>query len=300
MKNLLLTALAVTMLPSLALAAGPVPPAKLEKNSHNAWLAQLGASASPYADYAFAWLEAQKTRALPAQVMADPDKIFVSTDGPLAATMKLEGDGTRANPGTGEVVVGTSAGLETYGLIDADVNQVLETILFRWGKPVGKTSGITFPHDTVFSYREERAAPEWAPNAYKTLTFKRLGGVVNDMNDIFAMVVRGNATEGYTLVGSFLAPYTEGGLETTTSTYITMIYIRPVAGGKTDYRVAGILTGQTYYFGGDGTDEKNKADLAKARANFGFNAKKIREGQKGFYAQVKALKDTGKIPERKK
>lgn len=268
-------------LPLAASAAGPNPPARLEKESHNAWLNQVGAqSTSAYADYAFGWFEQQKTRALPSQVNSDPDKLFVSVEKPLAEAIKLET--------AGDVEEGTSYGLETYAIIDAPVQTVMETILFRWGKPVGQSGGITFPYDTVFTYREERAQIEWGPGAYKTITLKRNGGIAKDMNDVFAMIVRGNQNEGYTLVGSFLEPYGKG-TSTTTSTYITIIYVRPLPGGKTDYRVAGMLTGQSYSFIG----------LENGRKNFGFNQVKIREGQKEFIKQVKALKDTGKIPERR-
>lgn len=279
MKALILT-LAMS-LPLAAYAAGPTPPAQLEKSSHNTWLGQIGAqTTSPYADYTFAWFEQQKTRALPPQVSADPDKLFVSVQAPLAEAVKVET--------AGDAEEGTTYGLETYAIIDASVSQVMETILFRWGKPVGQSGGITFPYDTVFSSREERAQIEWGPGAYKTYTFKRNGGIAKDMNDVFAMVVRGNDTEGYTLVGSLLAPYGNG-TTTTSTTYITIIHIRPMKDGKTDYRVAGMLTGQNYSFIG----------LENGRKSFGFNQAKIREGQKEFFKQVKALKETGKIPERR-
>jgi len=279
MKKMMLSAL-LAALPLLAVGAGPTPPEKLEKNSHNTWIAQLGGPLSPYADYTFAWFEAQKTAPLPDGVAKDPEKLLVLVDKPLAEAIKVEK--------SGEVAEGTSYGLETYAVIDANVSQVLEAILFRWGKPVGKTGGITFPHDTVFGYREERASPEWAPNAYKTFTFKRNGGIALDMNDVFAMIIRGNAKEGYTLVGSFLEPYSKD-VSTSTATYITVIYIRPMADGKTDYRVAGLLTGQDYSFFG----------VDQGRKSFGFNTTKIREGQKEFIKQVKSLKETGKIPERR-
>jgi hypothetical protein len=280
MKKMMLSLMTAT-LPLSAMAAGPTPPATLEMNSHNEWISQIGAPVSPYADYVFGWYEAQKKAGLPEGVKKDPEQLLVVVDKPMAVAISKE-EGADA-----EVEKFTTFGLETYGLIDANISQVLETILFRWGKPVGKAGGSTFPHDTVFGFREERAAPEWAPNAYKTFTFKRNGGIALDMNDVFAMVVRGNAKEGYTLVGSFIEP-AGGDLTTTTNNYITIIYIRPTADGKTDYRVAGMLVGQSYsMFGSSG------------RKNFGFNAVKIREGQKEFIKQVMNLKQTGKIPERK-
>lgn len=76
--------------------------------------------------------------------------------------------------------------------------------------------------------------------------------------------------------------------DTTTVSYITIMMVKPTADGKTDYRVAGMLTGQSYSFFG----------LDNGRKSFGFNVTRIREGQKDFYSQVQALKTTGKIPEK--
>ncbi len=280
-KSTILSLMISMPVAAVSLAAGPTPPAQLEKNSHNQWLEQIGAQGtSPYADFTFGWYQQQKTRSLPDQVHKDADKLYVSVDKPLAEAVKMEK--------AGEVELGTSYGLETYAIIDAPVQTVMETILFRWGKPIGQSGGITFPYDTVFGFREERAQIEWGPGAYKTFTFKRSGGIAQDMNDVFAMVVRGSPKEGYTLVGSLLEPYGQGTTTTSTS-YITIIQIRPMSDGKTDYRVAGMLTGQNYSFFG----------VENGRKNYGFNVQRIREGQKEFFNQVKALKETGKIPERR-
>jgi hypothetical protein len=121
--------------------------------------------------------------------------------------------------------------------------------------------------------------------SYRAETLKRNGGIANDQNDSFSLLVRGDAQSGYTLIGSFIAPIGS----TSTTSYVTIIMIKPMADGKTDYRVAGMLTGQNYSFFG----------VENGRRNFGFNTGRIRDGQKDFYLQVKALKETGRIPEKK-
>jgi hypothetical protein len=65
--------------------------------------------------------------------------------------------------------------------------------------------------------------------------------------------------------------------------------LKPMADGRTDYRVAGYHLGQSYAFFG----------IEYGRKNFGFNRERIRQGQQEFYGQVAELKQTGKITERK-
>jgi hypothetical protein len=272
-KYLLVSALLHTM----AQAGSPPPPATITRASHSEWLRQLGAQPSPYSDFGFRWLEEQKAKPLPAQVTEDPEKLYVPLGGVLAEAIRAET--------AGDVDEGTTYGLESYALLDAPISAVLETILFRWGKPVGAESGITYPNDTVFSYREERLSPEWGPGTYKTYTTKRNGGVASDLSDSFTLLVRGGPKEGYLVAGDFLSPM---GATTTTSS-LTLIWIRPIDEGKTDYRIVGFQTGQSYSFFG----------LDIGRRTFGFNPTRVRDGQKDFLSQVAALKATGKIPERR-
>jgi hypothetical protein len=276
MKALFLALLGTTLLTASAFAA--TPPASIDRATYPDWLRAINAPDTAYFDYAFRWYEAQLVQPLPAQVATDPDKLFVSITAPLAEAVKLEG--------AGDVEEGTTYGLETYGIVDAPVNTVLDTILFRWGKPVGAAEGVTHPCDPVFGWREEKLVAEWGPGSYKTFTMKRNGGIANDQNDAYSLLVRGDAVSGYVLVGSFIAPIGD----TSTETYITVMMVKPTADGKTDYRVAGMLTGQSYSFFG----------VDQGRKNFGFNTSRIRDAQKDFYAQVRSLRDTGKIPECKK
>ncbi|HEY8278873.1 MAG TPA: hypothetical protein VIH99_04575, partial [Bdellovibrionota bacterium] len=236
-------------------AQAATPPAQIERQSYDQWLSQIGAPASPYTDYAFRWIDAQKGKGLPNQVNADPEKLYVTVEAPLAEAVRAES--------AGEVEEATSYGLETYALINAPVDTVLETILFRWGKPVGKTSGITHPIDTVYGFREESLKPEFGPGSYKTTTVKKNGGIAGDMADSFVLLSRGSAKDGYTLIGSFLAPTGE----TISTSFITVITLKPTADGKTEYRVAGLLNAQSYAFFG----------VEQGRKNFGFNLQRIRE-----------------------
>ena len=277
MKALILSLISASALVvSLNALAAPVPPVDIEKTGYAQWLSQIGAPTTTYLDYAFGWYADQLTKPLPPQASTDPDKLFVTVDKPLAEAIRVES--------AGDVEEGSTYGLETYAIVDAPVATVLEAILFRWGKPVGHASGVTHPNDTVFGYRQETLTLEWGPDSFKTYTIKKHGGVASDLDDTFSLLLRGNATDGYLLAGSFIAPNGD----TTTTSFITIIMIKPTPDGKTDYRVAGMQTGQNYsFFGLDG-----------GRRNFGFNVGRIRDGQKDFLNQVKTLRDTGKIPER--
>lgn len=274
MKSILLSLIAGT-----AMAASPTPPAEIERNSYLEWTQSVGAPDTPYHDFTFRWYETQLVSALPREVAADPENLFVSVAAPLTEARRVES--------AGDAEEGTTYGLETYAVIDAPVETVKETILFRWGKPVGKESGETYPNDTVFGFRKESAAPVWGPGSYRTETIKRNGGIAQPMNDVFSLLVRGNAQDGYVLAGTYIEPVK--GASTTSTTYITIIMIKPTADGKTDYRVAGFLTGQSY----------NTFGTEFGRRNYGFNASRIRDGQKDFISQVMSLKNSGRIPERR-
>ena len=168
MKTFFLS-LCVTALLPLAASAGATPPGQIDRASYASWLTALGAPATPYYDYMFKWFEGQQGRPLPAQVMSDPDKLFVTVDAPLAEAIRVEEGG--------DAEEGTTYGLETYGILDAPIATVVETMLYRWGKPVGQPSGVTHPNDTVFGFREEKLTVEWGPGSYKTYTKKHNGGV---------------------------------------------------------------------------------------------------------------------------
>ncbi len=252
-------------------------PAVLEREAYRSWLQEIESVESVYLDSLFDWMEEQKISELPAAVDADPEKLFVSVDKPLQDTIEAEANG--------DIEKGTTYGLETYGKISAPIETVLETILFRWGKPVGQLAGTTYPYDTVFSFRQETLAPFWGPQAYRTETLMRGGGVAKDQSDVNSLVLRGNSEEGYFLAGSFFGA--KG--RTPTTSAMSIIYLKPGPSGDTEYRVSGRYTGQSYAIFG----------LEFGRRNYGFNVTKIRQGQKEFYSMVEELKTTGKIRERR-
>lgn len=271
-----------TLLTLSALCASPAfaadAPATIERASYGAWLDESGSAKSPYFEPLFNWLEEQAGSALPPEVAADPQKLVVKVDRPIAETAEAEANG--------DVEAGTTYGLETYGVIDAPVATVLETILFRWGKPVGAEEGTTYPVDSVYSKREEKLEKQGSvPGTYRTVTILQGGGVAKDQNDVSSLLVREDGRGGYLLVGQFFGP---NGRTASTSSMSFMI-LRPSADGGTEYLVSGRYTGQSYSFFG----------IEFGRRNYGFNSDRIRAGQLDFYGQVKELKETGKITERR-
>lgn len=278
MKHLF--ALALMLFSSLAVAAGDTtPPPSIERTTYVRWLKAIKSVVSPFDQKIFAWYEQQRNLPLPNEVNADPQKLFVSVERPLAATIELED--------AGEIEKAVTYGLETYGIVDAPVEMALETIMFRWGKPVGQAQGTTYPTDPVYGFREEKLEPQWGEGAYRTITHKTGGGVAKEMHDVYSLLVRGDARSGYVLVGSFIGK--EGRNQTQTTSFITIVMLKPTADGKTDYRVAGFHMGQNYGFLG----------IEHGRKNYGFNRDRIRGGQKEFYDQVAELKKTGKITEKR-
>lgn len=264
----------------LLLAAQPAEanaPATPNRASYRAWLESLDTPVSPFFDDLFAWNEAQESARLPAEVARDPQRLFVSVQRPLAETIRLED--------SGEIEESVTLGLESYGQLDAPISVVLETVLFRSGKPVGKAEGTTHPYDSIFGFRRESLRERWGHGAYYVTNKKTGGGVVRDQNDSYTMLVRGNAERGYLVLSSFLAPV--GATETKSA--LTIVRLMPLPDGKTDYRISSRFMGQSYGFFGK----------ENGRANFGFNVSRIRQGQLEFYAQVKELKETGKISERR-
>jgi hypothetical protein len=266
--------IALFLLSPLAHADAPANP---NHAAYRAWLESLDTPVSPFFDDLFAWNEAQEKTPLPAEVARDPQRLFVSVQRPLAETIRLED--------SGEIEESVTLGLESYGQLNAPVSVVLETVLFRSGKPVGKTEGTTYPHDSIFGFRQESLRERWGQGAYYVTNKKTGGGIVRDQNDSYTMLVRGNAERGYLVLSSFLAPV--GATETKSA--LTIVRLVPLPGGRTDYRISSRFMGQSYGFFGK----------EAGRANFGFNVTRIRQGQLEFYAQVKELMETGKISERR-
>ena len=229
---LLLSILMLASLPLAAFAEAPEAPIIPGKIEYRAWLEQLGAQVSPFYEHLFSWNEAQEKMDLPTEVSLDPQGLFVSVRRPLAETIKMED--------SGEIEESVTVGLESYGVVDAPIELVLETVLFRSGKPVGKTEGSTRPVDSIFGSRRETIRERWGAGAYYITNNKTGGGLVRDQNDSYAMIVRGSPQQGYLVFSSFLAPV---GVTETKSAF-TIVRLRALPDGKTDYRITSRYQGQ--------------------------------------------------------
>ncbi len=266
-----------TLVCSFASASEAQAPEQIERSSYTAWLEEIRSVISPFNEYMFDWYETQLRSPMPEEVAQDPEKIFVAIDAPLAETIELED--------AGDIEAGVTYGLETYALVDAPVDTAIETLLFKWGKPIGQASGTTYPNDTVYGYRQETIEQKWGPATYQTTTVKTSGGIAKDQKDIYSLMVRGDSVRGYVAVGQFFKP---NGNTSTISSMSVLMFL-PTPDGKTEFRVSGRHMGQSYKFFG----------IEYGRRNFGFNKDRIRVGQKEFIDSIYELKRTGTIKERR-
>lgn len=255
-------------------------PAVMEKNSYIAWsapLLQSNNAVSAFMENVFDWYSAEKDRALPSQVYQDRNKIFVRVDRPLQETIDLENQG--------EIEVATTIGAEVYAEMDGTPSQVLEAMLFRWGKPVGQIEGSTTPPPSPYTKRVEYFAlnAEWGAGSYVNQSIRQNGGMVNDLNDRYMVLVRGNAQNGYDVLMQFVKA---GGMTSTTKCF-AISTIRPVGDGtKTAYKISTRYQGQSYKIFGS---------VGLGRSQIGFNPQKAREIQLDFSRMLLELKSTGSI-----
>jgi hypothetical protein len=130
-------------------------------------------------------------------------------------------------------------------------------------------------------------AEHWArgQGSFYSTAVQAGGGIARDLNDTFSILLRGNARDGYSIFTSFLAP----GGDTQTTGHFSIVMIKPTGNGKTEFRQLAFQVGQSYAIFG----------IEFGRKNFGFNYSRVRQGEKGFVAQVMELKTTGKITEKK-
>jgi hypothetical protein len=299
MKNLILASV-ISLLGFTAFAAvdrnpaliemeglpGPAP-AELELDSYLDWAAPILQredgldSISAFTPFIFEWYEEEKGRdSLPPEVYSDPGRIHVNVDRPLRQTIELEE--------FGEIEEGNTVGAEVYAELEGTVDQALEAMLFLWGKPVGKESGLTYPSTAPFGRRVEYFAPlpELGPGAYANLTLRRDGGIIRDLADRYILLVRGDSTSGYTVVMQYVRP----ALRTTTQRVFAMALLRPLGDGKVSYRISTRYQGQSY---------KVLGNVSIGRAQIGFNREKIRAVAEEYRARINELRETGTIKDRK-
>lgn len=262
-------------------AAGPAP-ASLTLDSFAKWATPLlqPSYASAFTANVFSWYENEKNRDLPVEVSRDPGKIFVNVDRPLRETIELEE--------AGEITEGNTVGAEVYAEMSGSVHEVLETMLYRWGKPTGEAEGKTYPLGGQFAKRVDYWAPNanWGEQAYASLTLRRDGGIVKDIADRYIVLIRGNDAQGYDVFMQFVRP----GGTTLTKQCFAIAIIRPLSNGKTSYKLSTRFQGQSY---------KVLGNVRIGRAQIGFNVAKVRAIQEETMNMLKELRDTGKIADHK-
>jgi hypothetical protein len=254
-------------------------PATLTLDSYNRWVEPIAKPAgkdytSGYAPAIFAWYERQQNAPLPPQVNADPEHIYVDVETAKAQALALEA--------SGDVEPYTSAGADTYALVDGTVDQALEAELNVWGKPVGAPEGKTKPAPAPFGKRANWLAPNplWGAGAYASLEVRKDGGIIYDLSDRYLLLVRGDSSKGYDILMQYIGPVGQ----TSTTNVLAIAMIRPAPNGKASFRISSRYQGQSYRFLGD-----------IGRNTIGFSQSKIRGIQKSYVDTVHELRTTGKI-----
>ncbi len=255
-------------------------PTALENSSYMAWATPILKSSdavSAFTTNVFTWFNTERDRDLPSQVYQDRNKIYVNVDRPLQETSDLEDQG--------EIEEATTIGAEVYAEMDGAPAQVLEAMLFRWGKPVGQWEGTTNPPPSPYSKRVEyfAANQEWGTGAYVNQSIRQNGGFANDLNDRYLVLVRGSAQKGYDVLMQFV----KAGGTTGTTKCFALASIRPIGDGtKSAYKISTRYQGQNY---------KILGSVSLGRSQIGFNPQKAREVQMDFIRMLQELKATGTI-----
>ncbi|NUM87699.1 MAG: hypothetical protein HUU37_00705 [Bdellovibrionales bacterium] len=275
-RNFRVFGLALLSAGLFSFASAASPPLRIERDAYRGWLEEIGSVVSPFHDHAFDWLERELDAPLPGEAYSDPKGAYIVVQGALSQTIELEE--------MGEIEQGITYGFEGYLRVPHPVSAALEAQLFRWGKPVGKAEGSTYPNDTVFGYRRETIERRWGEGSYYTTTVKRNGGLVKEQNDAFSLLVRELPGGGAVLVGNFHAPSGS----TTTRASLFLMSMRPIDEASTAVKIFSRYQGQSYALFG----------LEFGRKNFGFNADRFRNGQLDYLQSVDELVRTGTIRER--
>jgi hypothetical protein len=266
----------------LDLPPGSAAPQVLTLDSYTKWAAPMlkPGYASLFTGKVFEWFENEKSRDLPPETYADAGKIYVSVDRPLQQTIELEQ--------SGDIEEGNTVGAEVYSLMDGSVHEVLNTMLYRWGKPADAEDGKTYAPGGQFARRIDYWAPNanWGAQAFASLSLRKDGGIVKDIADRYIVLIRGNDAQGYDVIMQFVRP----GGTTLTKQCFAMAIIRPAANGKTSYKLSTRFQGQSY---------KVLGNVRIGRAQIGFNVAKVRAIQEETMGMLKELRSTGKIADHK-
>lgn len=258
-------------------------PAELSLAAYQAWVTPLLREADAWSAFApkvFDWYQNEKDRGLPREVYSDPQRIYVNVKRPLEETIDLEN--------SGEITEGNTIGAEVYAEQAGTVAQALDTMLFRWGKPVRAWEGRTYPPGGQFQKRVDYFAPnpEWGPQAFASLTLRRNGGLIQDLFDRYIVLIRGDDRRGFDVLMQYLKP----GGTTPTEKCIAIAIIRPLSDGKVAYKISTRFQGQSY---------KVLGNVQIGRDQIGFNASKVRAVQVESNGLLKELQENGIIKDRK-
>jgi hypothetical protein len=112
------------------------------------------------------------------------------------------------------------------------------------------------------------------------------GGVIQDLDDQYTVLVRGSSTDGYALFCSELGP--TPGQETTTTSHFNIIMLDTLPGNRTALRHSLRRTGQLYATFG----------MPWGRDNFGFNAARMQQAEVGLIGAIRELNTKGMISDR--
>jgi hypothetical protein len=253
------------------------PPDQITREPYRAWLSKLH-EPSPFYDLVFDWYDEQLGTSLPSNVNRDPDKLFVRVDRPLAQTIKLEK--------AGDVDEGTTIGFEAYGRVDVPVALALETMLFFYGKPVGMKQGDTYPSDIIFPKTHCTIQEKWGDGDYFCSMAQTGSGLIQDVHDDYAILVRGSVAEGYIIFTSFIGP--TAGQDTPSTAQFMIGMLRSLSDNSCEYRQSMRRNGQSYKFIG----------LEFGRKKYGFNIERFHKAGTAVKAAMVELLATGKIKEK--
>src|SRR5262249_34102468 len=182
-----------------AAGTAAVPPAEITAAAYRAWLTAIGSSISAFFDPVFAWYDEQRGCPLPPEVGDDRDHLVIDVRQALDETIELE----RAR----RIESGNTFGFEAYGLVAVAELIALQATLCHNGKLVGKRRGETYPFDSLFSRCHCSIEDRWGEGNYVSRSSQTRGGFfVSDLHDDHTILVRGSATDGFTVFSSFFAP----------------------------------------------------------------------------------------------
>jgi hypothetical protein len=253
------------------------PPDEITPESYRAWLDGIGASDQRhFYDSMFAWYTAQHNSALPPQVNADPDKIYVAVNAAKAETIALEQ--------AGEIEKLATVGFDAYAEVAVPIATALETELFYYGKPVGQPEGDTYPADSIFGRAHRILQQKWGTGAYLFRIEFTNGGIVTSLYDDHSLLVRGSPAAGYALFVNFIA--VTAGQSSATSEHMSIALLKPLGEQKTDVRRSVRRIGQSYSFLGE-----------NGRNGYGFNAVRVRSSLQAISKSMVELQTTGRIRE---